>query len=174
MKRITLVACFDEESNQKIENILTNLNVKLCKVPFNIENRLENDTLPYHITLSAWNNDKSKEIISKLKTFNAKKIISDFVFNIMDSTIKGNILFLDLKDEEKIKKLQKSAYDLLPTERYNPLTYQIHSTINIDENKANNIKLLNQLNNIILTLTINKICLFEIYPAKLLYSVELS
>ncbi len=174
MKRITLVACFDDESNKKIEQIVKDYKAELCKVPYNIKNRFANDTLPYHITLSAWNEDKIEYITSKLKGFVGKKIKSNFVFNLMDSTIKGNILFLDLIDDTDLRKLQKRAFAILPTERYNPLTYKLHSTINIDDYKDNNINLLIQLKNKTLSLTINKVCLFEIYPAKLLYTVELS
>lgn len=174
MKRITLVACFNDESNKKIEHIVARDKEKLCKVPYNIVNRFANDTLPYHITLSAWDEDKTEYIISKLGELVGEKIKGTFSFKVMDSTIKGNILYLDLVNDTAVKMLQTRAYNLLPTQKYNPLTYKLHATINIAENKDHNLNLLSRLKNKNLQLTIDKVCLFEIYPAKLLSTVELS
>ena len=173
MKRITLVACFDDKSNKKIDEIVANYKENLCKVPYNVEDRSTNDTLPYHITLSAWNDDKTKYILSKIKNISFKAIKCTYKFNLMDSTIKGNIMYLDLLDDSNVKELQKIAFNLLPTEKYNPSTFKLHLTININENKKFNINLLNKLRTEKLSLTIDKICLFEIYPAKLLYTIDL-
>lgn len=173
MKRVTLVACFDEASNQAIDRVLAAYQGKLCKVPYNIEDRVANDTLPYHITLSAWNADQAQNILAKLTTLTTDKIKVNYRFAVMDSTIKGNILFLSPVDDQKIKALQKTAYNLLPTQKYDPATYRLHTTINIAADKAVNLALAQQLQDIVLPLTIDKVCLFEIYPAKLLAEVWL-
>lgn len=171
-KRITLVACFSEESNNKIKQVLAVLKSDLlCKVPFNIDDRIVNDTLPYHITLSAWDKEKQDKIVNSINNFKIQKINVKCRFAIMDSTIKGKILYLQPINLGELKRLQNTAFNLLPTERYNPKNYKIHSTLNISEDGEKINCQYNKLKDITLDLDIDRICLFEIYPAKLIASV---
>lgn len=172
-QRITLVASFDEASNRAIAAVLAPDAGQLCKVPYNITDRVANDTLPYHITLSAWDADYAQNIITKLPTLATAPIKVNYRFALMESTIKGNILFLEPVADQEIKALQKAAYDLLPTPKYDPATYRLHATINIAADRAVNLALVRQLQDVVLPLTIDKVCLFAIYPAKLLAEVPL-
>jgi len=76
------------------------------------------------------------------------------------------MLFLEPINKTEIKKLQTYAYYILPTVRYNPPTYKIHCTININENERIIEGMFNKLRDTILELTLDKICLYEIYSAK--------
>lgn len=170
--RITCVAGFDKKSSELIEQTLNNFNINnLCKVPFNIENRVLNDTLPYHITLSAWNIAEEPFVTQELKKLKLDRIKTNFIFSIMDSSIKGKILYLKPLEDEGIKSLQRKIFNILPTERYNPNKYTIHSTVCIDDdlNRINDIY--HQVNHTQLELAIDSVCLFKIYPAELIAKI---
>jgi len=168
-KRITLVACFDSKSIDVINNSLQHINkTQLCKVPYHIENRIYNDTLPFHITLSAWDIDKKDIILEKLPSICFNKIKLEVVFDIIENSDKSLLLYLKPVNQLQLRHLQRLAYDILPTNRYNPEKYLLHSTINISDNINQIREQLSSLSNIKLELVIDKICLFEIYPAKLI------
>lgn len=160
--RITLIACFDNKSIKEIEEKLKLLDgYKLCKVPLHTANREENDTLPFHITLSAWNIEKENFIVEKMNAlqFAEKSVVFEFAYV-------GCLLYLKPVDESSIRNLQVQAYNLLPTEKYNPQEYMLHSTMNINSDCETIKKQCNLLKGIKLTLKIKEIRLYEIYPAK--------
>ena len=78
-KRITCITLFDEESLNKIKKMLSKLeNYNLCKVPYlkepyTLENREEADTLPYHFTLSYWDENDREEAINYFKSIKKNK-----------------------------------------------------------------------------------------------------
>ena len=166
--RITLVACFDDSSVKLIEENLKLLdNYELCKVPLHNSNREENDTLPYHITLSAWDIDKEDFIINKMENLEFNVINADFKF-----AQDRDLLYLKPKNEKLIRKLQSQAYNLLPTEKFDPKKYMLHSTMNINSDYNQIKQQSNILKDIDLNLNITEIRLYEIYPAKLVKSIS--
>lgn len=65
---LTLVACFDEESDQKIRETLNLIgDHRICKVPMKNGNRKDIDTLPFHSTLSAWKISKEEVIVKRMR-----------------------------------------------------------------------------------------------------------
>ena len=67
---ITFVACFDEESNQKIREAMKRIsNYRICKMPMKNGNREDLDSLPYHSTLSSWKIGNEPEIVEQIRKF---------------------------------------------------------------------------------------------------------
>ena len=71
--------------------------LKTCKVPFGVidGNREENDGLPYHFTISAWdekNEDKVIEILNKLEFRPINVFIEKIEINVHISMIYGCFL----------------------------------------------------------------------------------
>lgn len=171
-ERITFVLTFDNKNTQKINFYINKINEKLCKVPFgkNIINRMEADTLPYHITLSAWNIDEEIKVIEALSQidFPKLKIKIDDV-KIMNGKENSYVLYFNVENNEKLKLLQKQIYQIFPSEKYNPEDYKFHITIHIDKdyNKIIAIKekILKEFKPF--ELEVNTFELYEIYPAKL-------
>lgn len=51
-ERITFVSLFNDTSMKKITKHIVTINKKLCKIPYgkNVDDRIKNDTLPYHFS----------------------------------------------------------------------------------------------------------------------------
>ena len=75
-KRITLISYMEQTELDKIKSLMSNINMKTCKVPYGIDddNRYNIDNLPYHITIFANNKDKQYEMIYLTKKTNIEKI----------------------------------------------------------------------------------------------------
>jgi len=169
-KRITCVALFEDES--VINRLVSTIDNNLCKVPMFVEDRKNVDTLPYHVTLCVWNiNDKDKiiEIAGTLE-------INEIELEIDDIKIKkGNFqgdeslnLYLSIKENEKLKKLQQTIYEKLPNTPYNPSNYIMHISLHSNNDLNNAEEIRNKLMESFQTfkIKINKLALYEIYPAK--------
>ncbi len=171
-ERITFVLTFDDRNTQKINFYTNKINEKLCKVPFgkNVD-RTKADTLPYHITLSAWNIEEKSKVFDTLSQIEFPKLkvnINDV--QIMNGKENSYVLYFSVQKNEKLKLLQSQIYQVLPSERYNPKDYNFHITIHIDKdyNKIISIKekILQDFKPF--EIETNTFNLYEIYPAKLI------
>lgn len=174
-KRFTCITIFDEESLNKIRNALSKLNsYNLCKVPYlkepyTLDNREEADTLPYHFTLSYWDETNKEEAISVCNTINMKKI----KILVEDVKIKqGNDnsfnMYFAFTPTDDLKEIQQQIYDITKNEKFNPSTYLPHISIHSYKDYD---KLLEMKNTVMenfepFTVSFDKVGLFEIYPAK--------
>ena len=172
-ERITLVSSFNQQGLNKIKKYLEKTTDKLCKVPFikTIDNRLEVDTLPYHFTISTWGVEVAEKVKTELQKteFSKLKIYVDNI-KIMCRDDNTYILYFNIRQNKKLKALQKNIYNILPNDKYNPETFNFHITIHIDRdyNKLLLIKEKILSNFKPFTFFIDTFCLYEIYPAKLI------
>lgn len=135
-KRITLISFMDKTQLDKVEKLMENVPIKTCKVPYGIdnENRYNIDNLPYHFTIFATNKENQDEIVKI-----AEKIMIDKIevkvdnVKIMEGRHDSFILYLSIKDNEKIKDLQKAFFNKFPKEKYNPEQFTFHLTLHIDK-----------------------------------------
>lgn len=178
--RITLVIPVSKCMEDNINKLVTSVNVELCKVPFkkNIKNRKLIDTLPFHITLCAWDKIKQKEIIEKLKDLEFNKFnIRVNKIKIKNSSIKKDcfVVYLAIEKNEQLINLQKQIYNLYPQSNYNPQNIDFHITMHIGENiqTIEYIKQSLEENFVPFDFECEQIKLYEIYPAKSVYSMEL-
>ena len=167
--RITCIAMFDDESIRKIENTISILNHNLCKVPYGIENRENNDTLPYHFTISVWEEKYEEEIIEMFKTIKFEEI--EIVINNIDIKPSFNNsynLYFKISSNDKLNMLQKYVFNKLPSEKYNPEIFIPHITIHVDNNYEIIKTMKDKINYVPNSITIkfNKLGLYKIYPAK--------
>lgn len=174
-KRITCIAVFNEESLSKIKRMLSKLkNYNLCKVPYlkepyTLENREEADTLPYHFTLSYWDENDKQEAMKIFKLINMKRIqilVEDV--KIKEGNENSYNMYFSFKSSNDLKEIQTQLYNMTKNEKFNPSTYTPHISIHIDKDFNKLIK----MKNIIMenfepfTVSFDKLGLFEIYPAK--------
>ena len=173
-KRITCITLFDEESLNKIKKMLSKLeNYNLCKVPYlkepyTLENREEADTLPYHFTLSYWDENDREEAINYFKSINMKKIeilVEDV--KIKEGNANSYNMYFSFTPSNDLKEIQTQLYNMTKNEKFNPITYTPHISINIDKdyNKIIEMKNIIMENFEPFTISFDKIGLFEIYPA---------
>lgn len=178
IKRITVVACFDDLSNDKIKNVIEKCGYSnLCKVPLYTEDRIKNDTFPFHISLSAWKIEQSEEVLEKFKNFEFKKFTCDYEFdvmNFMDSVYTGKVLYLDPITKNEILNLQEKVFNTFPTgvEKFFPQKFKPHCSICIDEDKEKVNNIYQTLKNEKLNLVIDRICVYDFYPANLLLTIK--
>ena len=170
--RVTLISILQPEDLNKICKLVIKSTEKLCKVPFSkyVEDRVFADTLPYHFTLSAWDISEEHEVINKLSSisFNNLKLLVDGI-EIMNGKENSYVLYFNIKDNDELKLLQKSIYQILPSEKYNPERFKFHITIHIDKDYEKIISIRNALMQdfIPFELEVDTFGLFEIYPANL-------
>ena len=138
MSRITLISYFEERELNKIFKIVDNIDFKMCKVPYGIndEKRYEIDNLPYHVTIFATNKANEKQVLDILNDLNVDKIILKInEIKIMDGRNNSNVLYLGIEQNDDIKNLQRLFYEKIPEEKYNPDNFVFHITMHIDNNK---------------------------------------
>ncbi len=175
-ERITFILTFNDLNNQRIKFYINKINEKLCKIPFGKSdiNRIEADTLPYHITLFAWNIEEKIKVIESLSQieFPKLKIKIDDV-KIMNGKENSYVLYFNVENNNELKLLQKQIYQIFPSKKYNPEDYKFHITIHIDKdyNKIIAIKekILKDFKPF--ELEVNKFELYEIYPANLVKTI---
>lgn len=172
-ERITVISLFDFKDLEKINNILSSATIPLCKVPFskNVSNREYADTLPFHFTLSAGDITEAPRVKEALK----KILFKEFTVQINNLEIlpgKENsyVLVFIVEPNNELQELQKKVYTVLPTSKYNPANFKFHITIHISKDYEEIINLKKEIENNFkpFKLTVNKIGLFQIYPASLL------
>ena len=78
-KRVTSIALFDKQSLEKLDHIISELNIKLCKVPYMEEDREKLDTLPYHFTFCVWEIQEKDKAIEIIKDIKFKEIILNII-----------------------------------------------------------------------------------------------
>ena len=165
--RITCISVLSDEDKNKIEKILPNSN-DFCKVPYGIDNRIENDTLPYHFTLSVWDKQYEQEIIKQFSNIefpSIKVLLQDII--IKPSYNNSYNLCFKLKSNQELLKLQQFIYSKLPSEKYNPDVFIPHITITVDTDYELLKSIKNDINNIPNSIEINisKLSFYKIYPA---------
>lgn len=174
-KRITCITLFNEESLNKIKKILSKLeNYNLCKVPYlkepyALDNRKEADTLPYHFTLSYWDENDKQEAMKCFKLINMKKIqilVEDV--NIKEGNDNSYNMYFSFKPSNDLKEIQTQLYNMTKNEKFNPSTYTPHISIHTDKDYNKIIEMKNKIMQDFepFTISFDKIGLFEIYPAK--------
>lgn len=172
-ERITFVLTFNDKDTQKINSYTKNCPEKLCKVPFgkNVDNRIEADTLPYHVTLSAWNIEDKERVNNALSQIKFPKLkIKITNLEIMNGKENSYVLYFNIEKSEQLKLLQSKIYQVLPSKNYNPENFKFHITIHIDKDYN---KILAMKEKILetfkpFTLEVDAFKLYEIYPAELI------
>lgn len=171
-ERITLISQFNKTDLNYFNDLLKDLDL-LCKVPYgkNVNDRYKADTLPLHFTLSAWDIKDRDLILKKLNNikFNDLNIKLNDI-QIMKGKEKSYVLYINIEENNELKELQQKIYNELPTEKYNPDTFNFHITIHIDKDYGKIIKLQEKLKTKFkqTEIKINEYVLYEIYPAKLI------
>jgi len=170
--KITCIALFENEDLNKIENIVSILDDKLCKVPLFIEDREKVDTLPYHTTLSVWDIEQQNKVTEVFKNINMQKIeLEVSEVKVKKGYFTGDEswnLYLAINENSKLREIQDYIYQNLPNEKYNPETFIIHITLHCDSDyeKLNLMKEKLMRNFIPFKIKFNKLGLFVIYPVK--------
>ncbi|MCI8352611.1 MAG: hypothetical protein HFJ58_03235 [Clostridia bacterium] len=174
-RRYTCITLFDEKSLEEIYNILSKLTAyKLCKVPYlkypyTLKDREEADTLPYHFTLSYWDENNKEEAIKIFNTIHMKRI----EVLVEDVKIKqGNEdsfnMYFSFVPNNNLKEIQSQIYNKTKNEKFNPNTYLPHISIHSDKDYNKLIEMRNVImeNFKPFRISFDKLGLFEIYPAK--------
>lgn len=171
--RITIISLFSDLDESKIKNLLKNVNIPLCKVPFkkDIENRFLADTMPFHMTLSADNITNEQIVTEKLNEleFSETSITIDKL-DILPGKENSYVLVFNVLPNKELTAFQEKIYKVLPTPKYNPKEIKFHITIHISKNYDEIIYLKNniEINFKPLKLTIDKIGLYKIWPPRLI------
>lgn len=170
-ERVTCIALFNDESIEKINKLVEDLEKPLCKVPYGkkVDDRLKCDSLPYHFTLCAWPIAKEKEVIETLKEmkFPPFRVLVEKVSIKEGNEDSLEVRFAVAKNEE-LYKLQDYLFERVQNSYYNPDTFQFHITIHCDKDHSKILRMKDQLAKDFhpFELEITKFGLFEIYPAK--------
>lgn len=84
------------------------------------------------------------------------------------------VLYFNVQMNEELRKLHQAIYDILPSNKYNPQTFQFHITIAIDKDYEKIKRIKNSLEDhfSIFELEIDSLGLFEIYPANLVKKIN--
>ncbi len=177
MSRITLISYFDNEELKKVFNIIGNVEFKMCKVPYGINDakRYEIDNLPYHFTIFATSKKNENYILNISNNLNIGKI--KLRVNAVKVKIAKNnsyVLYLGIEQSNKIKKLQKFFYDKINEENYNPNKFTFHMTLHIDTNKIfiNNLYDLINKNFKPFYIEFNKVALYN-YPGDIIKIINI-
>jgi len=139
MKRYSLIAVFDKQTNKQISKLSK---TGYCKVPCTVENRFAMDTLPPHLTLAIIEQDHAY-------TIDLTKI--EFPKNF-------DITSIDMKESKK------GGYGIYLISTYGHVTLAVFE--NQEKAQTEFKKLKAQFKPF--TATISAIQIYEIYPARLL------
>lgn len=176
-KRITLISYMEQTELDKIKSLMSNINMKTCKVPYGIDddNRYNIDNLPYHITIFANNKDKQYEMIYLTKKTNIDKIeikVNDI--KIMKGRYDSFVLYLSIEDNSEIRNLQRIFFKEFPNEKYNPDDFTFHITLDIDKDYNKVVELQKQLKKNFKSfyLKFNKLALYD-YPGDLIKIINM-
>lgn len=168
-KRITCISMFNEESINKIENLVRSVDIKLCKVPCFEENREENDTLPYHITLQSWSEVEKENAINisnKIKINKIKLYVNKL--EIKNSKNDTYNLYLGIEENNELMDIYNQFYKITNNLKYNPKSFIPHITLHCDKNYNNiiNIKNILEKNFEPFVVEFEEMGIFKIYPAE--------
>lgn len=173
--RYTCITLFDEKSLKNIHDILSKLDTyELCKVPYlkqpyTVENRQEVDTLPYHFTLSYWDEANKAEAIEVFNKIDMKKInlvIEDV--KIKEGKDNSFNMYFSFSVTEELKQIQTQIYQKTKNEKFNPDTYLPHISVHSDKDYNKIVEMREIITEDFkpFTVSFDKLGLFEIYPAK--------
>lgn len=169
-KRITLISLITKDSLNKVDNLMKDIEISTCKVPFGIddENRYKLDNLPYHLTIFATDKDNQEELINLIKTINIEKIslkVNDV--KIMNGRNNSYVLYLGIEENKSLKELQRIFYNKFSKEHYNPDNFTFHITLHIDKNYNEICDMQNKIKKIFepFYIEFNQIGLFD-YPGE--------
>lgn len=174
-RRYTCIALFDEKSLEDIHNILSKLKTyKLCKVPYlkqpyTLNDRQEADTLPYHFTLSYWDENNKEEAIKIFNTIRMKRIeILVEGVKIKQGNEDSFNMYFSFTPNNDLKEIQSQIYSKTKNEKFNPDIYLPHISIHSDKdyNKLIEMRDVIMENFKPFRISFDKLGLFEIYPAK--------
>lgn len=168
-KRITCISMFDEESINRIEDLIKRVNTKLCKVPYLEDDRESKDTLPYHITLQSWNETQKEEALQVLKQIKIMPItLTINSVKIKNSHNNSYNLYLGIEQNEELLNIYEQFYKLTKNAKYNPETVIPHITLHCDKNYDYIINIKKSIEKKIkqFEISFKEIGLYEIYPAK--------
>ena len=165
-KRITCIATFKEESLLQIDNLIKGMNGAFCKIPYGAydEERKTVDTLPFHITLSAWDSELKNRILRIFNSIIMEQIIVKVnEVKIMNGKENSFVLYLGIEKNERLIKL---IYEQLPNEKYNPEKFEFHITLDINKDYEKIVEVQNKIAEKLqpFEMKIDRIKLFEIYP----------
>lgn len=177
MSRITLITYFEKEQLEKIDKCIENIDFKMCKVPYGIndDKRYGIDNLPYHFTIFATNKENQQELLNTAKNIKIDKIkLKINEVKIMNAKYNSMVLYLGIEENNEIKKLQKIFYEAIPGENYNPDNFTFHMTLHIDRDKQTIDKLSEKirLNFKPFNLEFDKLALFD-YPGEMIEIIEI-
>ena len=172
--RITLVSILEKENILKIEELLSQIEKPLCKIPFGkgVENRILFDTLPYHFTIYSWDIKKEGKVIDFLKSIQFPKLeLAINCVNIMKGNEDSYVLYLGIEKNNQLSNLQNIFYQQFGSEYYNPNHFEFHITLHITKDKEEVTRMKEELEKEFqpFSCTINRFALYEIYPANLIY-----
>lgn len=176
MSRITLITYFDEKQLDIISKFLENINLKMCKVPYGINDnkRYEIDNLPYHFTIFTTDKINQNKLLEIAKNTKMKKIKLK-INKVKIGNIKNGsfILYFGIEDNCFMKNLQRNFYEVIPEEKYNPDNFNFHMTLHIDKsfNIVNNLFEMIQLKFKPFSIEFNKLTLYD-YPGEIIETIE--
>lgn len=168
MKRLTLIANFNEENLEKIKSTLVGINEEMCRIPYieGLDRELTRD-LPIHFTLYSWGEEYKKEVINYLSKFDFKECKA-FVtgVQIMNGRNGSYVLYYKLEVNEEILRVTRELNKIYHNKKYeNNYEYHITICISKDYDKIIKIKDLLLERFVPFDISVSKLTLYEIYPA---------
>lgn len=134
MARITLITFLEPKELMKINHHLKSTDIKMCKVPYGIddENRLKIDHLPFHFTLFATDKKNETALLQLIPNSDCFKLKINRI-EIMRGKNDSFVLYFGIEENKELKELQKIFYEHFHEEKYNPETFLFHMTLHIDQ-----------------------------------------
>ena len=161
MKKITLITYFNENEQNKIKDIMSNIKQKTCKVPYFLDDdvkRYSADIMPYHFTIFGTDKENQEKVLDVLKKNKINKIkVKIDKLKLIQSVKSGAfILYFGVEKNQDLIELQRLFFKEIPEERgyvggsfytgdsekeYDSSNYVFHMTLHVtkDEKKAKEI-----------------------------------
>lgn len=177
-KRITLISFMEKNESSKVEQLISKIDQKTCKVPYGIndEKRYEIDNLPYHFTIFATDKENQNKMLEIAEKINVDKIqlkVNDI--KIMNARYDSYCLYLSIEENQQIKELQRIFYLEFPKEKYNPDDFVFHMTLHIDKDHNRVLELQNKLKQNFkpFYLKFNTLALYD-YPGEMIKEIDIN
>lgn len=166
-KRVTCIAMFSEGDLEKVAELVSGLG-ELCKVPLFVEGRESVDTLPYHTTVAVWGAELEDEVV---------RVVSGVEFGVAKLRVEGVGVWrgqsgwnlrLIVEGDEVMRRVQGEIFEKLPSEKYDPETYELHITLHSDEDREKALAMKEKVEAVFEPFEIgfSELGCFEIYPAR--------
>lgn len=175
-ERITFVSLFNDTAVKEITKYIDDIDMQLCKIPFgkNVDDRIANDTLPYHFTLFAMSIKKEEEFLQFLENFKFSKFkILVESLEIRSGAEDSQELLFIIKTNKELAELQEQIYNVFSSKVYVPNQFRFHITLDVSQDADKIAKLKSHIEEefVPFELEVDVFGLFEIYPAKLIKTV---